>query len=229
MKKLFLIISLLILTTINYGHEATTIIPKLVDNNTDNIYIVYKLNNSLPIYNFTLNLGSDSIEFKNNSINMSYIEEYKGICKNFSGRIINKTLNDYDIIVSVKYILNDSLISYIKHFHVYRVNNSEPIINKTKPKYHELNNISNTTNISLNKSADNKSIDNDNYTINITPKNENEPKEKTTEIDSVEPINSSAVESKSSNENQLNYIFYGILGLIFGAIIAVVVLYIYDI
>ncbi|AEH07334.1 hypothetical protein [Methanothermococcus okinawensis] len=231
MKRLFLIISLLILAG-NYGYENINISPKLVDNTTNNVYIEYNLNNSLAIHNFTLNLVSDGIAFENNTLNISYVEGGKGIYKNFSGKIINKSINDYNIIISVRYVLNNSLISYIKHFHVYKVNNSKLINNnetllntenkssKSTPNITNNTNNNNSTTISKNETHGKKThkansiiTNNTNITNNSITANSNNIVNK--------PSND------NNNDNQLNYVVYGIIGLIMGVISALIVIYVY--
>jgi len=135
MKKLMVILtlSILMLSTTSYGYVHVNIIPKEITPNTDTVYVVYELNCSVPVSNFSLNLESEGIQFDNASINISYIEKNKEISGKIVGKIINNSMEKYDIPVYSRYILDDSLISSIMYYHIYRVNESiyESLYNKS--------------------------------------------------------------------------------------------------
>ena len=135
MKKLMVILtlSILMLSTTSYGYVHVNIIPKEITPNTDTVYVVYELNCSVPVSNFSLNLESEGIQFDNASINISYIEKNKEISGKIVGKITNNSMEKYDIPVYSRYILGDSLISSIMYYHIYRVNESiyESLYNKS--------------------------------------------------------------------------------------------------
>lgn len=210
----------------NYGSELINISPKIINNNTNDIYIIYHLNNTLPIYNFTLLVNSNSVMFKNNSVNIAHIKEYHGVYRNFSGKII-KNMDKYNITISVRYILNNSLVSYIKYYHIKYSNFSVKKLNH----YNSNSNLSNyyVNKYQSNKSNITKSIINDTFNHRNVISSENNNGNKKKLKNNSKPTNYSLSTNKSLNkkENQFDYIIYAIVGLIFGIIIAIMVLYVY--
>jgi len=235
MKKLLILsLSILMLSTVSFGYERINVIPKEITPNTNAVYVVYELNYSVPVSNFSLNLESKGIQFDNTSINIQYIEENKGISGKIMGKITNHSMEKYDILIFNRFLLNGSLISSIMHYHIYTSNELSNESSNRKP-----NNISINTNTPTNTNT--KQLNVSNNTINSSEgthtNTSNNPKEevkKESANNADETINKNNENNKIYNDNENksksdNYLLYGILGVIMGVIIAAVIVYLFNI
>jgi len=196
-----------------------------------------------PIYNFTMNLKGDGILFERNSTYVPYIEENNIYYINITGRIINDSMDEYLIMVDVKYTLRDIPMSYIKIYKVYRVNESE-MASSHKKQVEILNNATNDTiNISVLENRTEKIIG-DNMSDDIEENISDEVNYTEEKIDIMEEeettlpaINGSTLIVDEDNitnnketiqdKDSTNYMLYIILGLISGIVVALLLIYIY--
>ncbi len=252
MKRLFiLLLSILMLSTATFGYENIDIIPDEIYGNTSTVYITYTLNYSFPVSNFTLNLVSEGIKFDNSSINIDYIEKNKKISGKIAGKITNKSMDKYDIIISKKYLINGLAVSSIMQYHLYRTNESENKLNKKSTPILDNNTVgssnisdnitNNNTQITKNTKCIKNNTQNNIVELNTTGTKLSEINNSSSEYahtvnkkpsknnDINEGVNFTKNSEKSKNETlSMSYIFYGLLGLILGVLIAVVVVYLYD-
>jgi len=224
------------LLTASSGYEKIDVIPKAITPGTNTIYVVYELNYSFPVSNFSLNLESDGIQFDNASINIQHIEKNKVVSGKIVGKITNHSMEKYDILIFNRFLSNGSLISSIMHYHIYKSNESSNELPNEK-----LNNTSISTNASTNISVNTEQLNTINETINPSEEshandttNDNSKKEmmerkSTDDVDNTNN-NINKINNENKNENlSYNYLLYGILGLIMGVLVAVIVIYLYDI
>ncbi len=239
------------LSTATFGYENIDIIPDKIYENTSTVYITYTLNYSFPVSNFTLNLESEGIKFDNSSINIDYIEKNKKISGKIAGKITNKSMEKYDIIISKKYLINGLAVSSIMQYHLYRSNESENKLNKKSTPILDNNTVgssnisdnitNNNTQITKNTKCIKNNTQNNIVELNTTGTKLSEINNSSSEYahtvnkkpsknnDINEGVNSTKNSEKSKNEtSSMSYIFYGLLGLILGVLIAVVVVYLYD-
>jgi hypothetical protein len=239
------------LSTVSFGYERINVIPKEITPNTNAVYVVYELNYSVPVSNFSLNLVSDGIQFDNTSINIQYIEKNKGISGKIRGKITNRSMEKYDILIFNRFSLNGSLISSIMHYHIYK---SNELSNESPTK--KSNNISINANTSTNTNTNTKQLNVSNKTINSSEESytntANNPKD---DVKKEFTNNTDGTINKNSNENNKkyddnknnnnennkiyndnenkdksdDYLLYGILGVIMGVIIAAVVVHLFNI
>jgi hypothetical protein len=218
------------LSTASSGYEKIDVIPKEITPGTNTIYVVYELNYSFPVSNFSLNLESDGIQFDSTSINIQYIEENKGTSGKIIGKITNNGMERYDISISKRYLLNGSLVSSIMHYHIYKSNessneslneklNNVPISTNTSVNTEQLNTINETINPSVEVHANNTTNDNSKEEVM-----ERKSIDDGSNINNINKINN---ENKNENSSD-NYLLYGILDLIMGVLVAVIVVYLYD-
>lgn len=251
MKKLFiLLLSILMLSTATYGYENIDIIPDKISANTSTVYVTYVLNYSFPVSNFTLNLKSKGIQFDNASINIPHIEKNKKISGKIIGIITNKSMEKYDIILSKKYLINGLVVSSIMQYHLYRSNESDDKLNKKSTSVLDNNTVgslnisdditNNNTQITKNTKNTKCIKDTQNIELNTTGTKLSEINNGSSNSHTINKklsknnnINEGANFTKNSEKNKnetssMEYMFYGLLGLILGILIAIVVVYLYD-
>jgi hypothetical protein len=226
------------LSTVSFGYERINVIPKEITSDTNTVYVVYELNYSVPVSNFSLNVESDGIQFDNTSINIQYIEKNKGISGKIIGKITNRSMEKYDILIYNRFLLNGSLISSIMHYHIYKSNELSNESPNRKP-----GNISIDANIPTNTNTkqlnvSNKSINSleESHTNTANNPKDDVKKESTNNADGT--INKNNENDNKNNkiynddENKGksdNYLLYGILGVIMGVLLAAVIVYLFDI
>ena len=244
-KLIFLITIVLISITTCYGYEYINIHPEYIFDNTSKILFEYTFEPNYPVNNFNLTLKSNGILFEKNAIYMPYIEENNKFYINISGQIINNSMDKYTIVVSVKYVVYNSPINYIKIYTLYRINNTEIAFSNQQQKDEILSNTTNESttmntlednteeniedNISGNISSTEESIRNTaeketNPTINIYEKNitNNEG------VNNNKTVITNNTSEKIQDEISINYSLYAILGLISGIITASIIIYLYN-
>ncbi|MBW9221920.1 hypothetical protein KKP97_02565 [Methanothermococcus sp. SCGC AD-155-C09] len=242
MKKIIFLIALLLSPMLCYGYESINIYPEYINQSTSKVSLNYALKSKFPIYNFAMNLKSNGILFERNSTYVPYIEENSIYYINITGRIINDSMDEYPIIVDIKYTLRDIPMSYIKIYKIYRVNESEMAFSHKKQVEILHNATNDTINISVLENRTEKIIG-DNMSDDIEENRSDEVNYTEEKIDIMEEeeatlpaINGSTIIDKDNitdnkeiiqNKDSTNYMLYIILGLVSGIVIALLLIYIY--
>ncbi|ABR56135.1 hypothetical protein [Methanococcus aeolicus] len=221
-KRQYVLYGLLfsLILTMSYGHEQIDVGYGKMTNDgivyLDIIYVNYNISNLEPFTNFSLTAKADNVDFNNSSIYMPYVENTA--TGNLTGIITGKKLDNYKIVVSLRYYLNNSLVSKIMIYNIINITdksnmapNSETTINNESIEI-ENNTINNT----IIKNIENGSSPNTSSFENITT-NINKDNNLSKNITNIE------------NGASSNNMWYIVMGLIMGAIVAITIIFLYDI
>ena len=221
-----------LILTIAYGHDEIDIDYGKMTNDGivyfDVIYINYNISNLESSTNFSLTAESDNINFNNGSVYMPYVKNTTA--GNITGIITGKKLDNYKILVSLRYYLNNSLVSKIMIYNINTTNKFNALANSKTP----LNITENSETITNNESI--VIENNTNNTIINNIENENiengsSPNTSSSEniVTNINKDNNLLKNTNVENDASNNDMLYIIIGLILGVIVAIVIVFLYDI
>lgn len=224
-------ILLLLFFLVTTVHGSTYVVPEEVPVN-GSVYVIYQRESPVNIHNFSLNIYSNGVQFGNNSVNVSHIDEGQKILWVFEGKVTE--LGNQSIMVSTSYTIINSSINSVELFQIEAISKrAETTENVVKNNTIILNNseIQNTyeeineTNATMSYGKSESFSRNYSKTKNETkPFNTCGSGGNSTDV----VLSKTNVKEDKGEIITLNDIYYIISGLIAGILLGLIIMYVYE-